>query len=231
MPLTTIALTYAAAMLNPGCLPGFTFSASTGNACPVDPVATSTEVFSVVSPSLATSSVPVVPFYSQFDDITSKKWKPAGCGITSLAMLIEYYKPKTVDVDTLLDEGLDAGAFSSKAGGWTYDGLIEVSQKYGLDGQAFDFGNESSKIALAWLSVSLMDGPVMASVHYKFDPKSKIPHLVVINGIDGDNVYYNDPASKEGGNLSLPLKDFLKAWKQRFIVMRPVEESKPLARI
>ncbi|MFA5996902.1 MAG: C39 family peptidase [Candidatus Paceibacterota bacterium] len=218
-------------MLNPGCLPGFTFSASTGAACPVVPLATSTVAFSVVAPaqsvSMATSSVPVVPFYSQFDDITSKKWKPAGCGITSLAMLIEYYKPKTVDVDTLLGEGLDAGAFSSKAGGWTYDGLIEVSQKYGLDGQAFDFGKESRKIALAWLSVSLMDGPVMASVHYKFDPKSKIPHLVVINGIDGDNVYYNDPASKEGGNLSLPLKDFLASWKQRFIVIRPTTTEAP----
>lgn len=170
--------------------------------------------------------VPEVPFYSQFDDIASAKWKPAACGITSLAMLIEYYKPTTVDVNTLLKEGLAIGAFSSKAGGWTYDGLIEVSQKYGLDGVAYDYGNETSRYALAEMRRALSSGPVIASVHYKFQPKNPIPHLVVINGIDGDNIYYNDPASKEGGNLSIPLKTFLASWKQRFIVVRPMENPK-----
>jgi predicted double-glycine peptidase len=171
--------------------------------------------------------VPEVPFYSQFVDIASSKWKPASCGITSLAMLIEYYKPTTVDVNTLLKEGLAIGAFSSKAGGWTYDGLIEVSQKYGLGGEAYDFANGSSKVALTELRKSLSEGPVMASVHYKFEPKNPIPHIVVVNGIDGDNVYYNDPASKEGGNLSISLKTFLASWKQRFIVVRPVTTETP----
>jgi predicted double-glycine peptidase len=145
-------------------------------------------------------------------------------------MLVDYYKPGIAEVNTLLKQGRAIGAYPNDSVGWTYSGLIKVAQKYGLDGEAFDFGNESRKIALAWLSVSLMDGPVMASVHYKFEPTNPIPHLVVINGIDGDNVYYNDPAAPEG-QLAISLDTFLASWKQRFIVVRPVEESKPLARI
>lgn len=171
---------------------------------------------------------PEVPFYSQFQDISSPKWKKVGCGITSLAMLIEYYEPDTVDVDTLLSEGIKRGAFINNVG-WSYAGLIDVSHKYGLDGEAHDLGNLSSEAARTELEDALAEGPVIASVHYKFDPKNPIPHLVVINGIDGDTVFYNDPASKEGGNLSLPLKTFLASWKQRFIVIRPVHESAHLA--
>jgi predicted double-glycine peptidase len=172
--------------------------------------------------------IPGVPFYSQFKDIDSPKWQKAGCGITSLAMMIEYYKPDTVDLNQLLQEGLDADAFSTKAGGWTYAGLIEVAQKYGLSGDAYDYAGSSSKAALAEMRKSLSEGPVIASIHYKFQPKNKISHLIVVNGIDGDNLYYNDPASKEGG-LSIPLKTFLAAWKNRFIVLRPVDGTTRVA--
>ena len=98
--------------------------------------------------------------------------------------------------------------------------MIEVAQKYGLEGNGYDLGNSSSKNALAKLKTSLADGPVIASVHYKFDPKSAIPHLVVIDGIDENTVYYNDPAAKSG-EKQIATTDFLKGWKQRFIVIRP----------
>ncbi len=58
--------------------------------------------------------VPVVPFYSQFSDITSATWQKVGCGIASLAMLIEYYNPGVVTVDTLLEEGIAADADGSR---------------------------------------------------------------------------------------------------------------------
>lgn len=166
--------------------------------------------------------IPTVPFFSQFKDIDSPKWQKAGCGITSLAMMIEYYKPDTVDVNTLLQEGLDDDAFSSKAGGWTYAGLIEVAEKYGLTGSSYDYMSDGSKVALAELRKSLSDGPVIASIHYKFQPNNKISHLIVVNGIDGDKVYYNDPAAPEG-QLSVSLKTFLGAWKKRFVVVRPAD--------
>ena len=170
--------------------------------------------------------IPNVPFYSQFRDITSPKWQKVGCGVASLAMVIDYYKP-AVSVNTLLQQGIAAGAYLQNAG-WTYKGLISLSQKYGLDGSSYDLGKSDSKVAFEQFKKYLQDGPVIASIHYKFDPKSSIPHLVVIDGIKGDYIYYNDPASKKGGEKILVV-DFLKAWKKRFIVMRPAADAPKVA--
>ena len=174
----------------------------------------------------ASTSVPSVPFYSQFSDITSPSWQKVGCGIASLAMLVDYYKP-AVAVDTLLEQGIASGAYLSNAG-WTYKGLIGVGATHGLVGTSYDLANQSQTAAYAELKKYLSDGPVMVSVHYKFDPASTIPHLVVINGIEGDTVYYNDPAAKAGqGELSSD--KFLLAWKKRFIVLRPAKETAEVA--
>ena len=182
---------------------------------------------------LATSTAPVaptvipsVPFYSQFKDISSPKWQKVGCGVASLAMVIDYYTD-AVPVNTLLKQGIASGAYLPSAG-WTYKGLINLSRPYGLEGASYDLGKSSSKTAFDQFTTYLKDGPVIASVHYKFDPKSTIPHLVVINRIDGDTLYYNDPAAKTG-ERKISTADFLKAWKKRFIVIRPVKESRAVA--
>ncbi|OGG60619.1 hypothetical protein A2765_03515 [Candidatus Kaiserbacteria bacterium RIFCSPHIGHO2_01_FULL_56_24] len=172
-------------------------------------------------------TVPVVPFYSQFKDIASAKWQKVGCGITSLAMIIEYYDPQDVSVNKLLNEGIAAGAYLNNAG-WTYAGLINVSKKYGMAGSSHDLGKSGMSAAYTQLKGYLEDGPVIVSVHYKMDPKSTIPHLVVVTGIDGDTVYYNDPAAKAGGK-SISSSDFKKAWKKRFIVVRPMIATKAKA--
>lgn len=171
------------------------------------------------TPQPVRAGIPDVPFYSQFTDISSAKWQKVGCGITALAMIIEYYHPGTVVVNTLLQEGIDAGAYLNNAG-WTYAGLVGVGTAYGLDGTWYDYGTMSEAAAFKKITQSLEMGPVIASVHYEFDPKSTIPHLVVITGIDGDTLYYNDPAAKRGhGTIST--EAFLAAWKQRYIVIRP----------
>lgn len=181
------------------------------------------------SPSLAKTSAPIpastvlsVPFYSQFTDISSAKWQKVGCGITSLAMVIDYYKP-AIPVNTLLAEGLALGAYSNA--GWTYSGLITTSKKYGMQGTAYDLGSSDMNKAFSQFSTTLKAGPVIASVHYKFDPKSTIPHLVVINSIKDGVVYYNDPAAKSGG-LTISVADFQMAWKKRYIVIRPSPSDK-----
>lgn len=163
--------------------------------------------------------IPTVPFFSQFVDISAPKWRGVGCGIASLAMIIEYYHPGKVSVDTLLSEGIEAGAFLTKAG-WTYAGLIGIARKYGIAGESHDLGGSSMDTAFADLLTTLKKGPVMASVHYKFDPKNPIPHLVVINGIKDNIVYYNDPAGKSGGG-SISLAKFQSAWKKRYIELSP----------
>jgi len=167
-----------------------------------------------------TKAVFTVPFYSQFENITSPSWKKVGCGIASLAMLIDFHTNKTVSVDALLQEGIDAGAYLSNAG-WTYAGLIGVSQKYGLGGEAHDLGSASMTTAYEALEDALDNGPVMVSVHYTFDPSNPIPHLVILNGIDGETLYYNDPAEDAGAG-SLSIEKFKKAWKKRYIEFYPV---------
>jgi predicted double-glycine peptidase len=165
-------------------------------------------------------TVPEVPFYSQFQDIASPRWQKVGCGIASLAMVIDFYKPDAVSVNALLGQGIAAGAYDKKAG-WIYDGLIRLSQTYGLDGTYYDLARLDAEAAFAAFKNILKDGPVILAVHYQFNPKSAIPHLVVINGIANGTVYYNDPAAKDGGK-EISVADFLKGWKKKIIAVRPV---------
>ena len=164
--------------------------------------------------------IPIVPFYSQFADISSPKWKKVGCGIASLAMVIDFYEPNVESVDSLLKRGILAGAFRNDVG-WSHNGLIALTRKYGLDGKSNDYSRLGSRGALSELKKSLKDGPVIASIHYKFEPSNPIPHLVVINAVQGDVVYYNDPADTSG-NKQISTSKFLKAWKMRFITVRPL---------
>lgn len=178
------------------------------------------EVLTNKKPKIENSDIYTVPFYSQFKDITSDSWKKVGCGIASLAMIIEFYEPGEVKVDTLLKEGISAGAYLDDAG-WTHGGLISLSKKYGLNGESHDFRDSTMETAFSRLKTVLEDGPVMASVHYTFDPKNPIPHLVVVNGVSDGMVYYNDPAEKVGGN-SITVAQFKSAWKKRYIEIHPV---------
>lgn len=171
--------------------------------------------------------IPIVPFYSQFKDISSLKWQKVGCGITSLAMIIEFYTPKTVTVDKLLTKGIELGAYNKNTG-WIYQGLISLASEYKLTGKSYDFSKLKKDEAFTEFKKYLSGGPVIASVHYKFDPKSTIPHLVVVDGIDDDTaIYYNDPASKIG-QKTISVADFQKGWKKRFIVMRPTVNTTPV---
>ena len=168
-------------------------------------------------------TIPSVPFYSQFNDITSPVWQKVGCGIASLTMIVDYYVPNAVSVNTLLARGIASGAYLKNAG-WIHKGLVDLSKKYKLDGKTYDLSRLDSKKAFATFSDYLKDGPVIVSVHYKFEPTNPIPHLVVITGIKDGVVYYNDPAAKTGGK-QISTADFLKAWKQRFIVIRPIKTA------
>lgn len=183
-------------------------------------VEASSEVSESADTSLTSSGVsePIdVPFFSQFTDISSPSWKKIGCGITSLGMIMEYYKPGTVSVDELLADGIEKNAYSEA--GWTYKGLIEVGSAYGFTGESHDLAGSAD--AFSQFKEAVERGPVIASVYYTFEPGNPIPHLVVINSIEGETVYYNDPAEKAGGG-TISVDDFVKAWKKRYIEIYPV---------
>jgi len=164
-------------------------------------------------------NVPNVPFYSQFSDISAPEWRKLSCGIADLAMIINFYQPGAVSADTLLEEGIAAGAFIDGAG-WSHQGLVSLARAYGLQGSTHDLSNLDMDAAFAEFEKFIKNGPVIASVYYKFDPNSPIPHLAVINGIKEGVVYYNDPAG-QSANEKISIADFMRGWKKRFIVIRP----------
>jgi len=169
--------------------------------------------------SLSTGDVFEVPFYSQFVDITPVEWRKIGCGIASLAMLVDFYKP-AVSVDVLLQEGINSGAYIQNAG-WSHQGLINLAKDYGLVGKAVGLSDLSMEEAFGKLEDEVGVGPVIVSVHYTFQPTNPIPHLVVVNGVKDGLVYYNDPAEEMGGG-SISIEQFQSAWKKRFIKIRPI---------
>jgi hypothetical protein len=173
-----------------------------------------------IAEEIDSSTIYTVPFFSQFTDITAPAWKKVGCGIASLAMLIDYYEPGAVNVDELLDKGIGAHAYLDNVG-WTYAGLISLSNAFGLTGETHDFGGLTIDKAFENFKKDLEEGPLMASVHYTFEPTNPIPHLVVITGLKDGLIYYNDPADKAGGK-SLAEKTFLSAWKKRYVEIRPL---------
>jgi ABC-type bacteriocin/lantibiotic exporter with double-glycine peptidase domain len=177
----------------------------------------------MIPPMPVYTVVPVVPFYSQFQDIHTLSWQKVGCGITSLAMVIDYYSNATISVDTLLKEGIAYGAYDKNAG-WIHKDLISLSKKYGLSGASYDLSSLGKDASLIQLKKYLADGPVIVSIHYKFDPKSTIPHLVVLDGIKDGVIYYNDPASTVG-QKKISVADFQKGWKKKLIVIRPLQNS------
>jgi len=172
-----------------------------------------------VETTVNTTAVFDVPFFSQFTDISAPEWKKIGCGVTSLAMIIELYEPGETSVDSLLKEGIARGAYLNNAG-WIHQGLVNLAKDHGLDGTTRDLSSMSMDSAFAALKESLTKSPVIASVHYTFEPTNPIPHLVVITGVDGDTVYYNDPSERSGGG-SLSATKFKKSWKKRYIEIFP----------
>lgn len=160
-----------------------------------------------------------VPFFSQFTDISSPQWQKVGCGIASVAMLIDYYEPDIVSVETLLADGIASGYFLTDAG-WTHAGLINLAKPFGLIGRSVSLADLTMDLAFDSLTTVLKDGPVMVSVHYTFEPSNPIPHLVVVNGVKDGLVYYNDPAEASGGG-SISVSQFKSAWKKRYIAIRP----------
>ncbi len=164
-----------------------------------------------------------VPFHSQIQEIDSSVWKKQGCGITSLAMIIDFYNSESgVSVNKLLGQGIASGAYINNAG-WSHAGLISLSRRYGLDGIAYDLSKASSANAFTQLKKELKEGPVIVSVYSGFDPKTRLPHLLVLEGIDNDTIYYNDPANKNASQKKISSAAFVKGWKKRFIVIRPKE--------
>ncbi len=160
-----------------------------------------------------------VPFYSQFRDIPAIEWKKEACGIAALAMEMEFFKPKSVSVTKLLLEALDAGAYTTDVG-WNHKKLSALAELYGLAGKNYDLWNSASDAAFTKFKELLTGGPVIVSIHNKFNPAATLGHLVVVVGIEDGTIFYHDPAYGNKIERKITENDFLKGWKKRFITVR-----------
>ena len=159
-----------------------------------------------------------VPLFSQISDISTVAWQQKGCGVADVAMIVEFYKPKTTSVQEILEEALKQGAYVKNVG-WSHSGLAALAVKHGLVGKTVDLSSLKNAAALSQFKEIVKEGPVIASIHRGFNPKSSFGHLVVVTGFDEKLVYYNDPG-KHDGIRNIAIADFTKGWKKRLIVIR-----------
>lgn len=164
-----------------------------------------------------------VPLYSQISDISSPDWKQKGCGVVDVAMIVEYYKPKTTTVNEVLKEGISSGAYQKNVG-WKHAGLAALAPKYGLTGKVVDFSKFNKETSLSEFQNVIKQGPAIASIHRGFNAKSSFGHLIVITGFDDNFIYYNDPGKHEGIR-KVPVSEFMGGWKRKLIVIRPIENK------
>ena len=161
-----------------------------------------------------------VPHYSQFQDIPAIEWQSSGCGVASLAMALEFYKPKMgrVSVTNLILQALEFGAYQTNVG-WKHKELAALAGLYGLTGKNYDLSELDNRSAFEQFKSVLADGPVIVSIHNKFNSKNTLGHLVVVTGIENDVVFYHDPAGNQK-EKAISAGVFLGGWKKRFIVVR-----------
>lgn len=165
-----------------------------------------------------------VPEYSQHRHIADALWREHACGIVALKMVLDYWAPVVGFVfesaDELLERGLKEDGFI-KGVGWKHATIARLGESGGLIGKPFDWAALTSSEAWDNLGVLLQKGPIIASIYPGLNPDRGGGHLVVIIGLEGTAVYYNDPDAREGELVarSASVDVFLRGWKKRAILI------------
>lgn len=159
--------------------------------------------------------------YSQYLDLKKTTWQKSGCGIASLGMVINFYKPKKkIDLNELYQKGLDLGGYL-KGVGWRHQGIVDLAKNYSFkESKAFDLAADSLEKASKKLKQQLKKGPVIVSVYSKFIV-GRNGHLVVLMGLNDDAALVLNPDTRSRAKIAceIPLNLFWPAWKKRFIVI------------
>ena len=173
-----------------------------------------------------------VVFKSQHIHIKHADWSYRGCGIAALSAVMDYWHKinnsnQTTTIDDLLERGLAQNAYRENIG-WSHSGLALLACSYGYNSFNKDLAPQSPTPATPnevfnQLIVHLNNGPVIASIFPQFDPTRGGGHLVIITGWDGIHIFINDPdePNEASGRKQISREQFMKAFKQRFIVIQP----------
>ena len=179
-----------------------------------------------------------VPFYSQRKHILLVDWKNRGCGITALKMLMDFWhtknsRNKTASLAELIRKRT-RGAFIDNVG-WSHSGLVSIARNYGYDGFNKDLAPLKIKPQQAFdqLKKDLKYFPIIVSVWNNFGPVRQGGHLAVITGINDNKIYLNDPeeTNKKSGCKVLSKKNFLNAFKKRYVAIYPTNMISRLERM
>jgi hypothetical protein len=134
------------------------------------------------------------------------------CSPTSVGMAMEFHGQR---VSTMTLAGNVYHAASDRYGLWP--AAVRAAALHGLPGYVLRFPGWD---AAAWCLARHL--PIVASIRYAANELTNSPmpettgHLVVITGLDGDEVLVNDPAAPtDSVSRRYPLAEFTKAWLDR----------------
>ena len=125
-------------------------------------------------------------------------------------------------VDFIISDGVKNKAYIENIG-WLHQGLIDAAVKYfGLSGNRFDFAKENGETAFERMIEELKNGPVIASIYKNLNPQNG-GHLVVVFGVDEDNVLFADPDINKLNLIErrATIEEFKNGWKKRYIIIKP----------
>jgi uncharacterized protein YvpB len=186
-----------------------------------------------------------VPYYSQFKDAQKEEWKPNACGIASLKMVLDFYRPTDTTIDDLYQKGLDLNSYLENIG-WYHHGLVNIAQTLGYKGITRSWGINQETLeklqsrrfteqditiakdqqmaeALYTLKSEINQGhPIILSLPRNFT-KGGSGHLVVLIGFDDQGFYFHDPDDeiRSGKEIFLAFQQFQDIFERRAIFIMP----------
>ncbi len=162
-----------------------------------------------------------IPYISQLIHIDDTYWTNRACGGTCLLMALKHFGVEIDDYTSFLYQAEKDGYFNTNFG-WYHQGLVELSNKYGLTGYRTEGGNIEDLVH------ALEDGGIpILSVHKRLFG-TKRNHLVVAAGysknVEGKTVglFIHDPEKlyhqEEPEYVDSRLLDI--DWSHRYIVIK-----------
>ncbi|MBI2592934.1 MAG: hypothetical protein HYW37_02145 [Candidatus Colwellbacteria bacterium] len=129
---------------------------------------------------------------------------------------------KIPSVDILFKKGLRHNAYL-RGVGWKHAGLTSLARRYGFKkSKSYDLAGRKTDEAVKVLKRFLKLSPLIVSVFSGYKPKGG-GHLPLLISLTSQKAKLIDPAGKNRKSIIkiLPSAKFLRAWKKRFIAIKP----------